>query len=818
MHETTKTVTSNATAPTHRFHRFSEADFTPLVNAAFKNYHSVLTLARSPLANSTLVTPLLVLDDVSPTNDERGHALRLVLQWAVNRLAPASIQYPLEGVRPLDDPTWRDPYWWRYNILRHRYLEPLHPDEFVEGGRSTETLIALTGIPSTDTFFDERNRAVREVAQRLRRQLIDGDATDELQQLALAEIARSLQTQEKARALLGIAATFDEVFPRALLLHMAAREQLAQTEEALDYLTAHRFLLMGDGALNLWLSPVLQRYVYARQPSAKQRMRHQQVANYYRTELEPLKAAKHLQQAQLWREAATLLFDAADDLVNELQIEELCAALLVFKANYLPSDQWREVQILLSDLFSKSGRQADAMAACRHALKVTDEVTHQARIYRRIGKLYENHNQLHALGYYQQAVERFKPDNPELLDLLKDRAWLYIFRQEWSKAEADLTLALAQTPENAREQRANIYDAFASLYRRQKRYDEAVHYAQDALGLREETGNLLRVANSFHNLGLIYNDMGEYHHAVAAYQEAMTTYQQLSNRSLIAAALLNIGMAYHLDNHLPEATQAYRESLAICQEIGLPLVEVKAHSNLAEALTELGQIEAARQHWQTGYALSCQADFEDQIMYFKELQKKLPALQTSEGADKEPNETTNRKTDAPSTPEERAVLEIVKQAGRVTPKLLMETIHISKATATRRLGELVERGYLEKQGEGRGTYYTLAEQKRQNVSPPPERRPASKIDLEQMQRQLYQQEQHLRQHYNVTALGLLRQTPGEMLTLAVRFAILPDLLRFFELEKELEARLGIRIDLRLADLFKFTTEPADITPEFWLWL
>jgi len=803
-----------------RVNPLSEVDFTQWVNTAFKNYQSVLALARSPLANSTLVTPLLVLDDVSPTNDERGHALRLVLQWAVNRLAPTPLPYPLGQVRPLDDPTWRDSHWWRYNILRHRYLEPLHPDEFVEGGRSTETLLALTGIPSTDTFFDERNRAIREVAQRLHRQLLDGDANDELQQLALAEIAHSLQPQEKARALLGIAATFDEVFPRTLLLHLAAREHLSQAELALDYLTAHRFLLMGDGALNLWLSPVLQRYIYARQPNSIQRLRHQQVANYYRAEHESLKAAKHLQRAQQWREAATLLCDAADDLVNELQIAELCAALLMFKATYLPSAQWLELQILLSDLFSKSGRQEDAIAACRRALKVADAATHQARIYRRMGKLYENYNQLHALGYYQQAVERFKPDNPELLDLLKDRAWLYIFRQEWSKAEADLTLAFAQTSENAREQRANIYDAFASLYRRQKHYDKAIDYAQDALGLREATGDLLRVANSLHNLGLIYNDMGEYHHAVTAHQEAMTTYRQLNNHSLIAAGWLNIGMAYHLDNHLSEAMQAYRESLILCQAIGLPLVEVKAHSNLAEVLIELGQLEAARQHWQIGYALSCQADFADQIKYFKELQEKKTALQTSETVNQEQNKTIQRNADAPVDAEARAVLEVVKQTGRVTPKWLMEKLHVSKATATRRLSELVERGFLEKQGEGRGTYYTLREnfigieKNRQNAPTRQASEPTG--DLAAVQHKVRQQEKHFRQSYHVLALGIVESTAA-LLTFTVRFAVLPALPRFFELEQELGKLLGTRIDLLLADEAKSTANLPNLDQVTWLW-
>ena len=810
----------NPTLSTPRYNVESEADIIQQVNAAFKNYHSVLALARSPLANSALVTPLLVLDDVSPTVDERGHALRLLLQWAVNRLAPDSAPYPLDVYRPYDDPTWRDPHWWRYNILRHRYLEPIHPDEFVEGGRSTETLITLTGIPSADTFFDERNRAVREVAQRLHRQMLDGEANEELQQLALEEAYLPLQSHAAARALLGIAATFDGVFPRSLLLQMAADEYLERAEAALDYLIAERFLLMGDAALNLWLSPVLQKYIYLRQAGAKLRLRHRRAAAYYKQEHNPLRAAFHLQQAQLWAEAAAVLFAAAPDLVNELQIEELCAALLVFKANDCSAEEWRKVQILLSDLFAKSGRQEDAVAACRRALKVTEQASAQASIYRRMGKLYENYNQLHALGYYQQAFERFAPDDPERLDLLKDRAWLYILRQEWSSAEADLALALTQAPTGAKEQRANIYDALASLYRHQQQYTQAIQVAQNALALREEIGDPARVADSFSNLGLIYNYMGEYRYAISTYAEAMKTYHAIGNRPKIAGLLLNIGMAHHLDGQLPAAVQAYNDGLAVCQTIGLPRTEIKAHSNLAEALAELDQTAAAQEHWQAGYNLAVQAGFDEEVRYFQELQSKLPALRViadPENSGPLPILPAVRGDELAQA--EDVIIDLLKRERRITPKLLIEKLHISKATATRRLAELVEQGQLEKRGEGRGTYYVALDGKRPGVASPSSKPVIAIVtghDQEQIINRLQQQEQQLRQQYNLAGLGLVTSTNDKLLTLVVRFVSLPDLVRFFELEQAVAKLLEERVDLWLEGRLA-TDQAAALGEILWVW-
>ncbi|MFO7633999.1 MAG: hypothetical protein R6W76_15745, partial [Caldilinea sp.] len=208
----------------------SQATLVQLVNEALRNSGSLLALSRSPLATSALVTPALVKDDVSPTAEERGIALRLLLRWAVERIAPAPCPYPFGVFRPLDDPTWRDPRWWRYTILRHRYLEPLHPDDFIGGRRFTDTLLGLTGISNADAFYDERNRAINEAAEWLRRQLLDGAYRDELQQLALQEALAPLEKQLQTSRMLAIAATFDDVFPREQLLELAGRESINRGE------------------------------------------------------------------------------------------------------------------------------------------------------------------------------------------------------------------------------------------------------------------------------------------------------------------------------------------------------------------------------------------------------------------------------------------------------------------------------------------------------------------------------------------------------------------------------------------------------------
>lgn len=789
----------------------SDLSFTQLVNEALRTYQSTLALSRSPLANSPLVTPTLVKDEASPTAEERGHGLRLVLQWAVNQLAPSPPIYPLGVYRPLDDDTWHDPRWWRYNILRHRYLEPLHPDDFVDGGRYTESLLALTGISGPDAFFDERNRAVRAVAERLRQQLVDGQASASLQRLALQEVMAPLEKKKEAAKVLGIAATFDDIFPRSLLVEMIKQEQIQQADWVLDELLAQHFLLSGDAGTSLWLSPTLRAYVYERQSPADCQRRHRLAATYYEAQAESLRAARHWQRAAQDARAIRLLLPAVNELILELQTKELIEFFQQLDPKRLVNGQWFAVQRLLSDLFQRNGQAEDALAACRQALQASNDAPQQATIYRRMGKLYESRNQLHALRYYQQAVERFPACDPELAELLKDRGWLYFLRQEWSKADADLQQALQIVPADAKMLQADIYDAMANLARKLNKFEQALTYAERALAIREELGDLLRVAKSLGNLGLLYRAMGEYNPATAAYTEAITLYQKLGNPELTAVAWLNLGVAHYLHRKLDEAIAAYCQSLAIGQAITLPLIELKAHYNLAEALGAAQRMPEAAQHWTAGYHLCRQHNFDDQEADFLALHStlQLPSL--------EQTSTIGQSTVIPSThlprldEGEQLVVTLLKAEGTITPKRLMDAANISRATATRRLTALVEKGVLAVEGKGRGTCYYLAEQAPPAAVTIPT---MNEVEMASIERALQPYQAAFAERYGVTAVGVIPQATASLLKLIVCFATLPDLRTYRQLKRHITELLEMEIDLILEEeMMAPLTERSLI----WLW-
>jgi hypothetical protein len=187
----------------------------------------------------------------------------------------------------------------------------------------------------------------------------------------------------------------------------------------------------------------------------------------------------------------------------------------------------------------------------------------------------------------------------------------------------------------------------------------------------------------------------------------------------MAAAWLNIGAAHYHDSHFDAAIDAYRQSLAIDQSMRLPLIELKAHYNLAVVLTATSSQEQAIRHWTAGYQQSQQHGFADQSQDFLELAQELdlpvrPGVVSANDTpvgDIDPAVYRNGDfldTDYPNTgylnADEETAMELAQRERNITARRLMAVADISRATATRRLSALVEKGLLALHGQGRGAY------------------------------------------------------------------------------------------------------------------
>jgi Tfp pilus assembly protein PilF len=444
-----------------------------------------------------------------------------------------------------------------------------------------------------------------------------------------------------------------------------------------------------------------------------------------------------------------------------------------------------------------------------------------------MGKLYESRNGAHALRYYEQAVMRFAPDEPELAELLKDRGWLHFYRKEWADAETDLERALMCAPPTASRLQADILDAMASLNREVGERTRALAYAERALAIRETVGDLLAIAKSLGNLGFLYRTMHDYRHALLAHQEALATYQKLGNRELAAAAWLNIGAAHFHAGDLAAATEAYRQSLEIGQSLQLPLIELKAHYNLAEALAATRQRDEALHHWRAGYQLCAAHGYADHAADFRELAGEI-GLPIPSGDGDRMGEGDSLFPLHPSalefvewpdlSPDERAIVELLRREPNITARRLMTVVDVSRATATRRLVALVEKGVLAAHGQGRGAHYTLAAQspRPQPSAPVPDTDTDTDADDQSvsshLRAALLEQRVTLASDYGVEGVGL-SSASGEAARIVVSFIHLPDLAHFFVLRQYLATHLGCEVEL----LPDFALTPAQQGDVEWLW-
>jgi predicted transcriptional regulator len=150
------------------------------------------------------------------------------------------------------------------------------------------------------------------------------------------------------------------------------------------------------------------------------------------------------------------------------------------------------------------------------------------------------------------------------------------------------------------------------------------------------------------------------------------------------------------------------------------------------------------------------------------------------------------------SPDEMAVLQFAQRRGHVTASDLIQQLHLSRATATRRLAGLVEKGHLQAAGKGRGSYYRpLEKTKIAQMAESALDLPRTETSVEALRVQLVRQRQELEQDFALAALGLVLplETSLPFCRMVVRFRHLPDLSGYFALKERLSRLLQREVDL-----------------------
>jgi class 3 adenylate cyclase/tetratricopeptide (TPR) repeat protein len=109
----------------------------------------------------------------------------------------------------------------------------------------------------------------------------------------------------------------------------------------------------------------------------------------------------------------------------------------------------------------------------------------------------------------------------------------------------------------------NIGDAL----KLQKKYTEALPYAQKALMLFEALQDNRGIAYAYVRLGEIYQNLKDYDQALTAFQQSKKIRERLNEKSNLITSNTRIGVVYKLKKELDEALDYFLEALLISREL-----------------------------------------------------------------------------------------------------------------------------------------------------------------------------------------------------------------------------------------------------------
>jgi tetratricopeptide (TPR) repeat protein len=136
-------------------------------------------------------------------------------------------------------------------------------------------------------------------------------------------------------------------------------------------------------------------------------------------------------------------------------------------------------------------------------------------------------------------------------------------------------------------------------------------HLQQALSLCRQIGDRATEAEVLTAFGLVSGQRGEPGPAVAHFQQALGLCRQFGYRATEADALNGLGEALRTSRSMHDSRIQHTHALAAAIEIGNRDAQARAHNGIAATHQAGGDLDLARQHWQTALTLYHGLDLPD---------------------------------------------------------------------------------------------------------------------------------------------------------------------------------------------------------------
>jgi ATP/maltotriose-dependent transcriptional regulator MalT/tRNA A-37 threonylcarbamoyl transferase component Bud32 len=416
----------------------------------------------------------------------------------------------------------------------------------------------------------------------------------------IAEVHRLLDEQEQT--LMGVvAALLDQPASRDAIEYMLDADDLW---DQLNQLSRSYMLSVSAGPQGPLYSQhsLVQRFYYQRQGLRRRQKLHQRAGEFYeREERNVLLAARHYTLAGEFEQAARIVVGEVGPLLNQGAAGDLAAVLRDLPLERLPVGLSAGVLTARGEVALLQAEYANARSALEQALDYGSQtepgpgqISDQARRYRLLAMV-DIRN-----GHYERAeenclqglalAEALGQPNSERARLYAQRADVLFRQGEYEQAEAACQTGLSMLPPApaAPRERALILQRLATIVGNRGEFSTAIQQLEAMQPLVRRVGDPLLLSVVLNNLGIYLHFSGEHDRALNAYDEALRLKDQTGDVHGRIQTMMNMGLVHQALGEPQAALERYLGARDLGRRIEAPETVAVAALNSGRIYYEQG--------------------------------------------------------------------------------------------------------------------------------------------------------------------------------------------------------------------------------------
>lgn len=216
----------------------------------------------------------------------------------------------------------------------------------------------------------------------------------------------------------------------------------------------------------------------------------------------------------------------------------------------------------------------------------------RANVYNSMGRSLQAQADLRVA---QRLFERIG-DRNGLAEVMNDFGVLHEGRGEYARA-LDAYQSALKIRRTLGDERllAQSYDNVGYIFFLQGEYDHAFVYWQEALDLRRKTGEKNGMILTEQSLGFLQIAQGKWDDATKSFLDALEQSRGIGFQNAAAISLGNLAVLNHYRGRYKAAFDSFQEALGLAQKLDLKPVLAEFTLKEAEALLEIGQVDAVKE-------------------------------------------------------------------------------------------------------------------------------------------------------------------------------------------------------------------------------